>query len=949
MRPLLILAAALALAAPGLVSAQAPPPAVAVPPLAYTARTLPNGLNVYALRDPASASVTVQIWYDVGAKDDPQGRSGFAHLFEHILSRKTRNMPLNMVNQLTEDIGGVRNASTGQDVTNYYETVPAAYLETMLWTHAERMARPVVDAQVFETERSVVKEELRQRVLAPPYGRLQRFVIADNAFDDHAYRRPGIGSIADLDAATIEDARAFHEAYYGPDSATLIVSGNFEPARLNALVDQYFAPIPRRARPGPRRPVAVDPPRTSPRAVIAYAPNVPLPAVVSLWQGPKSTDPDSPAMIVADAILSQGVSSRLYKSLVYDKALASQATTSFSLGEDGGYFATYTVVASGKDPAVAAEAARAEIARLREAPVTAAELAEAKVELAAAELRARETADQRAFALGYGLVDSSGDPTFADRQAAAIQRVTAADIQRVARRWWADNARVDITYLDESKRPAGEPDRWANPAAQPRFLTVPPAQRAAIVPAPEAERQAPPAPTARIDPVPPVIAERILPNGLRVVAARSGATPLVTMALVVRGGAAFDPPGKAGLAGLAALLTTKGAGDRNASQIAAELEALGAVTGSGAGPDGSLLQLSAPVAVLGRAGPLFADMAIRPTFPAAEVARFRTKALDDLTVAMKDPGALANLVTQRVMFGGAAYGAPVDGTAASIASLTDADFTNHHRNWWRPDNAVLIIAGGIDSAAAFAEAERLFGGWRATGPMPPVQSERDGPPAPPRVVVVDMPGAGQAAVVAAVRAPSRTEAGFYPMTVANAVLGAGSRGRLFEEIRVKRALSYGAYSNFPGRLDGSMVSASAQTKNESAADVAAVFLAEFDRLSKDLPAEALANRKTFLAGGFGRQVETTGGLATFLSNLAMQGVPTSEAGRYLQALGSVTLQDAARVSGQVVSADKASLIIVGDAKLFLPALRAKHPTVEVIPATELDLASATLRTRSAGL
>ena len=180
------------------VAANPAPAEIVAPKIEFTEWTLDNGLRVIALPDPTTASVTTSVWYEVGSKNDPQGRSGFAHLFEHILSRKTENMPYNMINRLTEDVGGQRNASTGNDRTNYYETVPAEYLETMLWTHAERMARPVVDDEVFEKERSIVKEELRQRILAPPYGRI-RMVLAENGFDMLPERRPGIGSIAELE------------------------------------------------------------------------------------------------------------------------------------------------------------------------------------------------------------------------------------------------------------------------------------------------------------------------------------------------------------------------------------------------------------------------------------------------------------------------------------------------------------------------------------------------------------------------------------------------------------------------------------------------------------------------------------------------------------------------------------------------------------------------------
>jgi zinc protease len=188
-------ASLLALSMPAIGWAQSAPAPIAVPPLEYNHRELANGLDVYAMPDPTAGTVTVQVWYDVGGKDDPQGRSGFAHLFEHILSRKTVNLPYGQIATLVENAGGTRNASTSQDMTNYYETVPPQYLETMLWTHAERMARPVVDQDVFDTERDIVKEELRQRVYAPPYGRFGTFVIGDNTFDESVYRRSVIGSI----------------------------------------------------------------------------------------------------------------------------------------------------------------------------------------------------------------------------------------------------------------------------------------------------------------------------------------------------------------------------------------------------------------------------------------------------------------------------------------------------------------------------------------------------------------------------------------------------------------------------------------------------------------------------------------------------------------------------------------------------------------------------------
>ncbi|PXA90398.1 peptidase M16, partial [Caulobacter sp. D5] len=275
---------------------------IAVPPIVYRERTLANGLKVYASRDVTTPNVTVQVWYGVGSKDDPIGRSGFAHLFEHLMFKSTRNMPNEMLDRLTEDVGGFNNASTADDFTNYFEVVPANHLQRLLWAEADRLGSLVIDEAVFKSERDVVKEELRQRVLANPYGRFLTN-IPRASYSVHPYQRPGIGSIEELDAATVDDVRAFHAAYYRPDNAALIVVGNFDDAQLDAWIDQYFGPLKTPAAPI-KAVTAVEPPRVGPRTVPTSGPNVPLPAVAITWRAPPAVDPDVPALAVLDAILS---------------------------------------------------------------------------------------------------------------------------------------------------------------------------------------------------------------------------------------------------------------------------------------------------------------------------------------------------------------------------------------------------------------------------------------------------------------------------------------------------------------------------------------------------------------------------------------------------------------------------------------------------------------------
>src|SRR5688572_26535414 len=274
---------------------------LAIDPLKYTCKQLPNGLKIYAMPSTDTASVSVAVWYNVGSKDDPAGRSGFAHLFEHMMFKATSNMPSETFDRLTEDVGGQNNASTHNDYTDYYETVPANHLERIMWAESERMGSLVVDEAVFKSERDVVKEELRQSVLSQPYGKLFYLYLSQAGFTVHPYGRPGIGSIEDLDAATVDDVRAFHATYYRPDNAVMVVSGNFDEAQLDGYVKKYFAPLATPKREIPRV-TAVEPERTGPKEFTVHEPNTPFPAVAIAWPAPPATSEDMAAIVVMDAI-----------------------------------------------------------------------------------------------------------------------------------------------------------------------------------------------------------------------------------------------------------------------------------------------------------------------------------------------------------------------------------------------------------------------------------------------------------------------------------------------------------------------------------------------------------------------------------------------------------------------------------------------------------------------
>jgi len=903
-----------------------------VPKIAFTERVLANGLKVIAIRDTSTSNVMVSMWYDVGSKHDPAGRSGFAHLFEHILSRKTVNMPYNEINRMVDNIGGERNASTWYDRTNYYETVPAQYLERMLWTHAERMARPVVDKEVFETERNVVKEELRQRVLAPPYGRLFNYAIGENVYNVVPHRRPTIGSIADLDNATLEDARAFHEAFYGPDTATLIVSGNFDPAELNRLVDNYFARIPARKNKVPLKISAKDTPIRT-RTVTATAPSVPLPVVGDAYQVPGYAHPDFAPLEILDAILGSGDHSRLDTALVKTGA-AAQVTTQLNSTEEEGYYALGGFVASGQDAESVAAKLDAAIAEIRAKGPTAEELAEAKNELLASALQERETAPGRGFELGEALV-RTGDARHADKRLAALAKVTPADVRRVAQKYLDPNHRIILRY----KQGSGEAKDWANPTPMPTFFTPPPASRAPLALLPEGQRQAPPAAGRVAEVRLPTPTDMRLSNGMRLVTARTGQVPLATLSVVFRGGSSVDPRAKAGRAGLAASLANKGTATRDADAIAVGLEKLGATLSQTVLQDGTALSVTAPAATLGEAATILADVVRNATYPEEEFQRERKRTLDGLSVAMKDPGQLAQMLTNPVAYGDAPYGSVA--TPASVAALTRADLDEFRRSWWRPELATVIVSGGIDPAAAKQIAEKGFGNWRVEGSAPQPPAELAGEARPGRTLVVDLPGAGQAAVYALARGIERKDASFYDAQIANSVLGGSSTARLFNEIRVKRALSYGAYSGLTSARDEGVLVASAQTKNESAADVTKVFLDELTRIAAEpLDAALVQNRQTYLAGAFQRNMETSGGFNGAIASGLLRDIEPTDVLAYTRRITQTTGPAATAAMRRILKPNSVSIIIVGDAAKFIDKLKAIRPDVEVVPAAQLDLAAA---------
>ena len=423
------------------------------PRLPYTLTTLPNGLRVILTEDHSTPIAHVELWYHVGSKNEPKGRTGFAHLFEHMMFKGSKNVEPEQHGSMIAAVGGRFNASTNEDTTIFWETVPSHYLATVLWLEADRMATLRVDEQAFRNEREVVKEERRMRVENQPFGRLTE-IIYDQGFSVHPYKHPTIGSMEDLQAASIEDVREFYRTFYVPENATLTLVGDFDTQEALKLVNEYFGPVPKAARPVPRN-IPVEPLPTRERRV-TLTEDLPLPVVVVAHPITFDGHPDSYSLHIASKILSDGNSSRIYRSLVYERRVAASAFGAGYIIEHPHLFYAVAIVQPGRTTEEAAAALVAEFDRLKQEPISEQELLRAKNQFARDYILGRESNQEKAEHLAHAAV-LHDDLATADSEFDIFSGIQAADVQRVARTYFTPETRIVLTILPRGGSRPGRP------------------------------------------------------------------------------------------------------------------------------------------------------------------------------------------------------------------------------------------------------------------------------------------------------------------------------------------------------------------------------------------------------------------------------------------------------------------------------------------------------------
>jgi len=434
--------AAVILAAGGSPSAASRPPK-----FQYQITTLPNGLTVVLSEDHSTPIVHVNLTYHVGSKNEKPGRTGFAHLFEHLMFKGSKNVQPEAHTSMLASIGGQSNAYTTDDETVFWETVPAQYLPLTLWLEADRMATLRIDKDTFENEREVVKEERRMRIDNQPYGRLNE-IIYDQAFSIHPYKHATIGSMEDLEAASVEDVRDFYMTYYVPANATLVLVGDFDTPQALQMVSSYVGRVPKADKPVPRD-IPQEPPQTKEKRVSLQEP-WPLPAVVVAYHVTKDGNPDSYPLHIAAKVLSDGQTSRIYKKLVYEKQMAVAAFGNANLIEDPNLFYAVAIVQPPHTTEEVTTALITELDRLKTEPITEHELQRTKNQFARDYIFGRLSNQQKAGQLSHAVV-IHGDIKTADGEFDIFQNITVADVQRVARTYFRPENRLVLTLMPSGK------------------------------------------------------------------------------------------------------------------------------------------------------------------------------------------------------------------------------------------------------------------------------------------------------------------------------------------------------------------------------------------------------------------------------------------------------------------------------------------------------------------
>jgi zinc protease len=858
-----------------------------LPPINHEKYELPNGLDVILHVDKTIPTVTVNIWYHVGSKNEEKGRTGFAHLFEHMMFQGSKHHDTDYFAPL-EKVGGEVNGSTSEDRTNYYETVPSNYLELALWLEADRMGYllPAMTQERLDNQRDVVKNERREGVDNQPYGRVWENLGWLMYPEEHPYNWPVIGYMEDLSAASLEDVQNFFKLYYAPNNASLCVTGDFDPAEAKALIEKYFAAIPA-GQPIMRKEAWIPELDGIRRGQMEDA--VSLARVYYAFPSPGYYTPGDAELDILANALTNGKTSRLYKSLVYDKQIAQDVAAFQSSSELCGNFIIQATAREGHTLAELEAALDAELKKILAEGITATELANTQAQLEAGFVRSLEDLGRRADKLNeYNVF--LGDPDKFEWDLDRYQNATVAGVNAAAKRWIDLDRRVIFHVLPQGTYVAAEDklDRSIKPtaAADPSFT-------------------------------PPAIQKDKLSNGVEVWLVQDDKLPLVQTNIVFKGGWALEPAGKAAVGSMTSDMMDEGTKTRTALQISEEAKSIGANLGTGSSFDNMSVSLNVLKKYLDRGYALLADILMNPTFPQEELDRQKKMYMGRIAQESKQPNTVVQKTFLRTLYGADhPYGRPFtgSGTKASINAITRDDLVAFHQANYVPSNAAIAVAGNITMAEAKAALEKAFKGWASTAPAPVVNIPDPAPVTKTQVVIVDKPGAPQSAIMVGHAGIKRSDPDYMPIRVMMNVLGSQFTSRINMNLREDKGYTYGAFGNFAARRGTGPFLVTAQVQTPNTKEAVFEFVKELRDIISTRPvsAEELEDAKNDLIKSFPSGFESIGAVAGGMSTMFSYDLPLDEWQTFAARVNAVDLAAANRAATNHINPDALLIVIVGD-------------------------------------
>ena len=869
------------------------PAAQAAPKVAFEKHVLPNGLQLILHVDRKLPIVHVNQWFHVGSKNEKPGRTGFAHLFEHLMFQGSGHVPgeyFSLIEKMGANLreGGV-NGTTDSDRTNYFATVPSANLETLLWIESDRLATllDVTDQKKLDNQRDVVKNERRQGLDDPPYGRSIELIVNNLSPLGHPYSWLVIGSMEDLTAASLDDVKEFFRRYYTPNNLSLVIAGDFDPAEARRLVEKYYGGLP----PGPalERPRRWIPQLDGERLVEATD-RVPAARTYIAWPAPEYFAADDAAVMMASRILADGLSSRLQKALVYDKPLATEVNFYQESAEIAGGLIIDATAREGVALPDIEKVITDEIAKLARLGPTQAELDRARTKQEFGFISGLEAIG------GFGgkadLLNKYntflGDPGKFEADLARFRALTVADVRNATAKWLATPNRLIVRFTPEAsgRPPADTLDRSTQPAfgADKPFV-------------------APQVQTTKLD------------NGLEIYVVERQDLPKVAVRFTTRAGAIADPAGAPGTAAMVMRTLDMGTKTRSALQIESALGDLGVTLGGGAQRESAVVGFEALARNLAPAFAIFADVVQHPTFPAAEVDREKKRQIDMLVQQEKDPGVTAARLRNLLAFGADhPYGWPAQGYPRTIEALTRTNLAEFHAARFKAASSALVFVGQITLADATALAKQHFGAWPG-GAAPAVSLPAPKPAPGGRIYLVDRQDAAQTTILQFLPAPRRSTSDRAALAMADAVWGGGGFGtRLNLNLREDKGYSYGVFSNLAQLREAGVWYASGPVQTDKTSEAVAEFDKEMKALAgaKPISEDEFAFARQTKVRGFAQSFESYSRVIDQVERLWSLGLPMKELQTEYDEAASATLAGALAAAKMHARPDRASMILVGD-------------------------------------